>query len=83
MVRKFARAGIVTLFVAGAGLASLVPASAAQVRPGVGQGTEVVWTYYNNAAHQTVVGEHAVGSCGLVNTGTTTAYYTVNEYLCP
>ena len=83
MVRKLASTGLVALFVAGTALAGGLPAQAAQVRPSVGYGDEIVYDYYSSAAHTTLVGVRELGSCGLYSSGTTSAYYTVNEYACP
>jgi hypothetical protein len=85
MAGKLVRSGLAAAAAAVAGLTLVgggLPAQA-QARPGIGQGTEVVWDYYNNAQHTTLVGEVARGSCGISSSGQTTAYYTVHEYLCP
>jgi len=84
MVKKFARTGIAALVLAGFAIAaSVLPAQAAQVRPGVAQGEEVVNTFYSNAQETTVVGSHAFGSCGNYTTGQITSYFTTHSYLCP
>jgi hypothetical protein len=83
MARKLARTGIVTMVLAGAVMAGGGLPAVAQDRPGVGFGTEVVVTYYNNAQHTTEVGQHAFGSCGLYTTGSTSNFTSVNEYMCP
>jgi hypothetical protein len=82
MARKIRRTGIFAVLAAMA-LAAGLPAVAAHASPSVGQGEEIVVTYYGNAQETTVVGQRAYGSCGVYESGTTSVYYSVNEYLCP
>jgi hypothetical protein len=82
MAGKIVRTGIVAVLAA-IPLATGLPATAAHASPRVGQGEEIVVTYYSSAQETTIVGERAYGSCGLYETGTTSVYYSVNEYLCP
>lgn len=83
MIRKLAGAGLVTMLVAGTALIGGLPAQAAQIRPGVAVGHEIVYYYYSNAQHATLVGEHQLGSCGDLLFGTTSPYYVLDEYTCP
>jgi hypothetical protein len=83
MIRKLAGAGFVTMLLAGTVLAGGLPAQAAQVRPGVAYGHELVYYYYNDAQHTTLIGEQQLGSCGFYVFGTTSSYYTRDEYTCP
>ena len=81
MMRKTARVALAATFAAGLAMAvSSLPASAA-ARPGVGQGEEVVLTYYSDATHSTVVGGYEFG-CVFASWGEMTSYYTTTEHAC-
>ncbi len=80
MAGKLARLACAVTAAAGLTLAGGLSASAA-ARPSVGMGEEVVLTYYNNAQHTTVMGGYSFG-CTFSSWGSTSSYYTTNEYAC-
>jgi hypothetical protein len=84
MARKFARAGIAALAVAGIVMAGGGLSAQAQVKPQIAYGEEAVTTYYNNAQHSEVVGVRYLGTCVPAGDswGTFSAYSTFDEYYC-
>jgi hypothetical protein len=82
MARKLTRTRIAAAVLAGTALAAGVPA-VAQASPRIAYGEEDVFTYYNNAQHSTVVGQHFLGTCTTdPSWGTFSMYYTFIEYNC-
>jgi hypothetical protein len=83
MAMKFARTGIAALMLTSAAMAGCVlPAQAAQARPGIHSGV-YEYTYFSNAQHTTVVGVYfSPGNLCGTSYGKETAYYTVTFEQC-
>jgi hypothetical protein len=83
MARKLTRTRIAAAVLAGTALAGGVPAPA-QAGPRIAYGQEDVFTYYSNAQHSTIVGQHFLGSCvpASASWGTFSKYSTLYEYSC-
>jgi hypothetical protein len=81
MIGKTTRIALAAALAAGLTMAASTLSASAATRPGVGQGEEVVITYYNNAQHSTVVGQYAFG-CTFSSWGESTSYETAIEYAC-
>jgi hypothetical protein len=81
MHRKFTRTALVAIALAGAVITSGMPAQAAQHRPAVTPGDELLISYYSTPQHTQLIGQY--GGCPFIKWGTQTGYSVLSEVPCP
>jgi hypothetical protein len=81
MVGKLARSVAAATILVGITMAGSGLQASATMTPQVGQGEEIVITYYSDATHSTVIGGYEFG-CVFASWGSNSSYHTTNEYAC-